>query len=545
MITPIVFKPEQSKQKRENNQHKTNFTGFTDALTSGLQWFDANPMLNVALIDTVSTDFPRTIVDLKTGIPAALETARREFSGLIVNCLIPSFFVLGVAKLINKPFMSGFGNGKVNLASSWADESTIKQLTSVIKDTASSKNRAKAYATKTLKSMEGFDGNGYVPYKKSGGKGLDKAIDIITDLINNPDKNLKEPLEQAHKHIVENTKASEVIRFTLDETKLAAKGLSAKEVKAAKDAAKITSNLSDFLRDMVVWGRKAIKDDIPVDQLDNFAKKAVKMVNTKSLIGLAIILPLAASVQKINRAITRRKYNKKGAPIYKDFEKGNTYKEMTPAEKSKFFVQKCFAASTMVGLALLSMMKKPSLQMLQFKGMFPTLDQCRWIATTTFASRMFASEDPNELRESTVRDIASFSGLYFLGDYAAKGVATAIEKRRPDVSLINRLKPDDKNAFFLKRFWNWVQNYKLKSFDEVKDLATSAGKMNAKNLRSICQISSLAFSIITLGILLPAYNRNVTNKKVQKQKEAETQKANDGNKGKDNVPSIYKKAFFN
>ena len=228
------------------------------------------------------------------------------------------------------------------------------------------------------------------------------------------------------------------------------------------------------------------------------------------------------SVQSINRAITRHKYKQKGAPIYKDFEKGNTHKEMNAKEKANFFSQKIACAASMVSIALLSMMKKPSMQMFQFKGMFPTVDQCRWIATSTFVSRMFASEDPNELRESTVRDIASFSGLYFLGDYAAKAAASIIEKIKPDVKLLNRTGKSNAQSPILNRIGDWIKNTYVKSFDEVlpKD----------KNMRSICELASLGFSIISLGILLPAYNRQVTEKKVAQAKQKELQQTKNATK---------------
>ena len=233
-----------------------------------------------------------------------------------------------------------------------------------------------------------------------------------------------------------------------------------------------------------------------------------------NLLGLAIIIPLAMSVQALNRKMTRNQFHAKGAPIYKDFGKKNTHKDLSPKEEQKFFMQKCISAAGMVGLALLSMMKKPTMKMFQFKGMFPTVDQCRVIACSTFASRMFAAEDKNELRETTVRDVASFSGLYFLGDYVAKGVATAIEKVNPNVKLLNVVKESAKTDSAPKKFWNWVKNVHLKSFDEI----SGAG---AKNLRSLCQIASIGFSIAFLGIALPRYNRSVTEKKVAKQKALE------------------------
>ena len=69
--------------------------------------------------------------------------------------------------------------------------------------------------------------------------------------------------------------------------------------------------------------------------------------------------------------------------------------------------------------------------MFQFEGLFPTMNQCRWISTATFVSRVFAAEDKNELRETTIRDALTYSSLYFLGDYVSKGVATVIEKVNP------------------------------------------------------------------------------------------------------------------
>lgn len=97
----------------------------------------------------------------------------------------------------------------------------------------------------------------------------------------------------------------------------------------------------------------------------------------------------------------------------------------------------------MAGVAGLSMlMDRPSLKMFQFKNIFPTMDQARIISAATFSSRIAASEDSNELKENTIRDIATFSSFYFLGDYAAKGIATLLEYLNKDkgVQLINRLK---------------------------------------------------------------------------------------------------------
>lgn len=499
-----------SKYIKENNQ---NFKGsFLDAATKGLQMCDKYPMIGVALTDSVATDVPRTIFDLvKTGVPAAMETARREFSGLFVNCLMPSFIVLGAAKFLNKGTM-GKEFSDINLSNSWANGESINKFVETFKNSmdvtskTTTQSEIKTFFNNIFTGLNGRDGDKWVEFSSALGKDkLEEVSELLTKAVfdNSGDKKaLKNTLAQVSSLITDTTQAGEILTYDIN-----AKGFG--------------SNLSELLRDSVDIAKKFTQESVR-NNLDLFGKKATKLVNAKSILGLAIIVPIAMSVQSINRAITRHKYKQKGAPIYKDFEKGNTHKEMNAKEKANFFSQKIACAASMVSIALLSMMKKPSMQMFQFKGMFPTVDQCRWIATSTFVSRMFASEDPNELRESTVRDIASFSGLYFLGDYAAKAAASIIEKIKPDVKLLNRTGKSNAQSPILNRIGDWIKNTYVKSFDEVlpKD----------KNMRSICELASLGFSIISLGILLPAYNRQVTEKKVAQAKQKELQQTKNATK---------------
>ena len=119
---------------------------------------------------------------------------------------------------------------------------------------------------------------------------------------------------------------------------------------------------------------------------------------------------------------------------------------------------------------------------------------------------MGASEDKNELREATVRDIATFSSFYFLGDYVAKGIATFLEKKNPGTHLINRLKEAKTDANPFQKFWNWAKHTSLKSSDEL-------GTVRDKRLRTICQAGNILFSLLSLGVFIPLYTRSKTNKK--------------------------------
>jgi hypothetical protein len=193
---------------------------------------------------------------------------------------------------------------------------------------------------------------------------------------------------------------------------------------------------------------------------------------------------------------------------------------MTPAEKSKFLLQKIASAGLMVGVAYASLKDKSSIKNiikgLQFTKNMPTMDQCRWIATSTFASRMLASEDPNELKEVTWRDIATFSSLYFLGDYVAKAVGVLLQKtaKIPLLNYTKKAPVKSNNAIkdFIAKIGHWASGTELKTFSEAAKVSNKA-----KVMRYACEASSLGFSMLTLGMLVPWYVRKQTEKKVREE----------------------------
>lgn len=494
----------QSFYSMSPKQANPSFTGLVDAAVDGavkgttavLQYCNTNPMAGVSLIDMATAILPRTCVDAKTNGFAAAETFRRESSGLIVNCLIPGFVVLGAAKAME--FMNSDNKG---LSGMWANQDSLMEM---FKHYVKSDRTADGFVNTLLNDAHVLNSKSAKQTNKAG------WIRLNT-------KELETEISEYKRVIRENVKDKKVIKAARD-------GLYNKILKVTGGAEHIKihgkvyhDNISTLLRDGVDVGQKFVELK-ETKEIKNYIRKATKFVNKKSLIGLAVIIPLAASMQSINRWITRKSSGQEGAPIYKNFGKGKQKDDMTPAQKSAFLTKKIGAAALMTGVAILSMMKKPSLKMLQFTKNMPSMDQCRWIATSTFASRMLAAEDENELHEVTWRDIATFSSLYFLGDYVSKGVGTIMQKVK-GVPLLNYMKerPDTKNP--LKQFVYWVKDTKLKSFDEANAIVASktntiAGS-KAKGLRSICEISSLGFSMLVLGFLVPWYVRKETERKEQ------------------------------
>lgn len=477
-----------------NKSKEQNFGGVGSLLTAGLQACEQHPMIGVSVIDAATCIIPRAAVDFNTNAHAGLETLRRESSGLLVNCLLPSYFVMGVAGFLNYLALPKEYR-HLKMATSWADEDTILKLSSFAKEgsQASQNVNAKSFARKVLEDLEGYNSSKESKWIKYSADtdAFENAVKTLEKGISGEIKS-KQAVTEAYKILAQSSHATESIRFTSDNNKT------------------FNSSLSSMLRDIVDMGKK-FKDPVVSKNIDDFCENAIKFVKRKSFIGLALILPLAASMQYINRWITRKQSGIEGAPIYRDF--GMDDKKSKKKDEG-LFAYKAAGAGAMMGLAVLSMMKKPTLKMFQFKGLFPTLDQARWIAAITFASRILAAEDKNEVRETTFRDMAGFASLYFLGDYVAKGLATIMHKFNPEVDLITKHKEVSKDANIFVKFGNWMKNQSLKSFDEVSD--------SMKNKRALCQATSLGASMLLLGLFIPIWNRKQTEK--NRAKELELQK---------------------
>jgi hypothetical protein len=504
------------KCKENTNPSFQGGDGVVTAALGALQACERNPMVNVAVIDMFSAILPRTFVESLTNWYAGFEALRRESSGLIVNCLIPSGIAFGYATLMNN-FLLPKG---ANMAGCWADSSLIQKATDIYSNT-SEPDKVKGTFKELLNSVQGFDGKNKVLYKEVLSQ--DEIENYATKLkefsLKNESKMTRQERKAFKKEFSELTKEIAQKTHVFDNIQIA----------DGKTTVKATT-LNTLLKDSVKYFKEYQKTDGV--SIQDFAKKSKKLITTKSLLGLATILPLAASMQYINRWITEKSSGVKGAPIYDDYGQKDSIKDSKA--KDGLLKQKIISISSMVGVSMLSMMKMPSLSMLrnmiEFKGIFPSMDQARLISTTTFASRMSAADDKNELAEATVRDIATFSSLYFLGDYAAKATATIIEKTK-GIRLLNDTKPLDKHANIFKRFWHWVKDVNIKSSEEV--VSKTADMLKAKglkpteadkkviekelkqavNLRSACQAANLGVSLLLLGLVIPIFTRKNTQKK--------------------------------
>ena len=167
------------------NKGQTNFTGIGKIANNlgqwsvkGIQKCEESPMLNVAVIDLATAIVPRTAFETvigskkkdndanpdekpkrKLNFVGGFEALRREGSGLLINCIIPSYVVYGAAKVLQRPVMGMFK--KSSLARSWANSDTINQVENYFKQAQGATKEEKVFNTlKTMfDSIEGVDGD--------------------------------------------------------------------------------------------------------------------------------------------------------------------------------------------------------------------------------------------------------------------------------------------------------------------------------------------------------------------------------------------------
>ena len=499
--------------RRNNNIRETNKNAGSQQSFKGIP----PEIINVSIIDLATAILPRTWVDAKTNGFAAAETFRRESSGLIVNCLIPGFIVYGVAKLLELVNPKDKG-----MASKWANEDAITTLN---KHFVEAKGGSRSFTNKLLNDISVLNGSEWKPLKGINleNERMEFARTMANKLATKKEK--AAAVSNLEKKVLEKTGASKHI-------KIAGKIYHADLHTLLRDAMDVGQDFLEHKRNAIKEVAKDFKSaklsgsrsqavaKAVQKELSGYFKESKKFINKKSFLGLAIVIPLAASMQSINRWITRKTSGQEGAPIYKDFGTQKKKRQMESKEKTSFWLQKIGAAALMAGVAYASLKDKSSLSNilkgLQFTKNMPTMDQCRWIATSTFASRMLASEDKNELHEVTWRDIATFCSLYFLGDYVAKGVGYLIQNVTK-IPLLNYTKNAPKksnNAIvdFGNKLAHWAGGTELKTFSEAAKVSKQA-----KGLRYVCEGASLGFSMLILGMLVPWYVRKQTERKVRQE----------------------------
>ncbi|MBE7705053.1 MAG: hypothetical protein E7Z90_04480 [Cyanobacteria bacterium SIG29] len=501
--------------KSETNNSKQSFKGIETPLLTGLRGLNNSPALGACAVDLCSMVIPRTAIEMKNrGQQAGIEAAFREGASCLIHACV-GLVGLGAATLLSGKFNNQYGVKAQNI---FANEQTINNLAHVWEKSAGQKEFFQSFA----KNINGLNGAKW--------RGLsDKASESIVDnLVKLAEKSKQMSVSGADKKVlageIKDLKNIVLAQITKDTGAQASFRLNAIKDSTGKVLQKgVSSSLSELVDNAVVLSNSfATKSKTEVPK---FAKALIKNKNAGTILGLGICAALCMSIQPLNRYMTKKRTG----------EDGFVGVENKKADTSKGF--KFLKTALGIGfpaVAISSIGKLPELMSnVQFNSKIPTLNQFKFLYSLTIGSRFLAARDPNELRESVIKDTLGYTNWLILGGMVSKLVARGIGGKE----LINNPVAQEGKKGIGYAF-KWLTKSSVKSFDEVlmpkaKDIAKNgkvlkfsemyklADKATKSKVAKIAgsQIAGYLYSGLVLGVGIAKLNIFIT-KKVQARKDA-------------------------
>ena len=496
--------------KINNINGNINFRGPLDGvITSALRTCDMNEMVNAVGLDIGAMVIPRAYYDTKKRNQfAGAETFFREISGTFINCLAAGIFAKLIAKLL-----ANRDEVKIN-PNSWFTKNSMETLS------AAWNGNTKNYVENVFDNLSGRDGHNInkfndikwqkvewidelrwknikwndKKYEKIENKLTSKEgfVETMTEIIN--DKNI---IESDKQHVL-----------TIMERRLTNALGAERNAEVNIKGHKFSSKLENILRDVHDMG----KDVFGVDggkSANKILKRMAEVNKTKAIGAIVTASVLGLTNQYINRKITEKRTGMKGFVGDVDFT--STFKG--EKKKDNFLLLKKLGASALMAGMVFSTMGVKNLKQfarkLEFSGAITSGNAIKTVYGFNIIGRFMAADNGTELRESMTRDYLGFLNWLVFGGFAAKGVANLLDKKGEN--LFNYTK----KGSGLK---HWLNDMSLKTHNEVAAKGKEFAKKNMWKL-NLAQASGIAYSAITLGILLPMLNAKITEHKSHKKEQ--------------------------
>ena len=267
---------------------------------------------------------------------------------------------------------------------------------------------------------------------------------------------------------------------------------------------KFSAKLENILRDTHDMG----KDILGKENSAKIIKKIKHINKTKAFGAIAASSVLGLTNQYINRKITEKRTGKKGFVGDVDFTTSAHNKE---EKDNTLWIKKIGASVIMAGMVFSVMGVKNLKQFgkkLEFTGPITSGNAIKTVYGFNIIGRFLAADNSTELRESMTRDYLGFLNWLVFGGFAAKGVANLLDKKGKE--LFNYTKEG-------KGLKHWLNDMSLKTHNEVASKGRNFAKKNMWKL-NLAQASGIAYSAITLGLLLPMLNAKVTEIEAKKKR---------------------------
>lgn len=491
-----------------NVNSNINFRGPLDGAVTGLlRTCDMNEMVNAVGLDVGAMVIPRAYYDTKNRNQyAGAETFFREISGTFINCLAAGIFAKWIAR-----FMANKGNVKIN-PNNWFSKDSMDTLK------AAWDGDTKKYCKNVFENLSGRDGHKINEFKNINWKKVEWIDEEKWNNIkwqDNKYKNIQNKLTSKNgfvetmSQIIEDKNIAETDKnhvLSIMEKRLANALGAERDIELNIQGNKLSARLDNILRDTHDMGKDVFGINGGKD-----AKKILdrisKVNKTKAFGAIAGASILGLTNQFINRKITEKRTGKKGFVGEVDFT--STFRG--EKKKDKYLLLKKIGASAlMVGMVTSVMGVKNFKQFakkLEFTGPITSGNAIKTVYAANIVGRFMAADNGTELRESMTRDYLGFLNWLVFGGFAAKGVANILDRKGKD--LFNYSKEG-------KGLKHWLNNMTLKSHNEIAAKGKEFARKNIWKV-NLAQGAGIAYSAITLGILLPMLNAKITERKSKKQ----------------------------
>jgi hypothetical protein len=506
-------------QNRKQNQTQPSFKGI-EAAGGVANWIftqiQTNKIVQYTLLDLGSMVIPRTVVDFTRSKDAGIETGCREFSGTLINELIPGVMAVGVGSLLGKII-----NPKIKINTSLPIESSAVEMLhdswnavnghKFWEQGADKKQVIQDYVRHVFNNTQGLSGSEW--------KKLNKTPDVVETLsgkvaeiiLNKSSKPKKEDMAVLNKLIVKTLGASESIK-----------------VKTG-NSAYLETTVSGLNSNIIDIGRELLTK-VKNNELKAAVAKYTKTSKIKAIITIAAVIGLAFSQQFVNRYFTKKRTGKDGfVGLSEESRKEAEAEKNNKNSKRKLMLAKiasvaglwAIASSTITGTInpkkiIQTLTSQNIIKKLEYNSMFPHVNQLRVAYAAMITGRMLAASDKHELRETDIRDYAGFLNWLVLGSFVSKGVGKCLSKGK----LMNTANPLEKGSNILSKVVHFIANEDLMSHSEIDarkgiDFAT---KKLLKTKLNIAIFSGIAYSTLALGLFMPMLNKHITDKLTAKKK---------------------------
>ena len=263
-----------------------SFTGPLDGgLTNVLRTLDTNPMANAVGIDLFAMVAPRTYVDTRERNKyAGAETFFREFTGTLIVCLSAAYFAKGIAKISSKLIKP---NIKIN-PNSWYSNDSLTYLQKAWQRSG----KTSRFVGDVLDSISGRDGNIIKEFKNINFENLEFIEEKKWSKLSWDNPKFK----NIHTKLRDKKSITDLVGELIDNKEISKKDfkkimnilevrltnvLGADKITAELSGDKVSSTISNLLRDTVDFGRNIATN--PQVNISDAVDKILKINKIKSI----------------------------------------------------------------------------------------------------------------------------------------------------------------------------------------------------------------------------------------------------------------------